>query len=419
MNSEILCIGNELLDGRIFDRNAGLLCRALKAEDIEVHSVCFIRDSVQAITGAVKLATLRSESLIITGGLGSTIDDITRETLIKISGAKKHLDKKEKKRLMTLLSAKDNIRDYEKNLILKQAFFPQNSKVLTNPIGSASAFVFPLKEDFFCAAFPGVPIELEAILKIYNFRDLLFPFIKKQTMQSCERIFRFFGVGELRINEKIKFLHSNYPDISFSILPDLGEVSLIIRGNPDCIEKLENEVINFFPHNLFGRDEKDIFDSLALSLKSNEHSLSVCESMTGGLLGEKLTQSSGASEFFAGGYILYSNASKQHTLKLPEGLLQKYGPVSSVCAREMAVKTREHFSTDFALSITGYAENPEHGKKNAATEGYVHIGLAARKESLLFEHKFSGNRAMVRLRAAKYACAHLKNYLNTRKKPNK
>jgi len=394
MRASIISIGNELVGGVTVDTNAAWLARELTAVGCEVFEHATVGDDRSAIAEAVSSALGRADLLIITGGLGPTPDDVTREGIADALGVaiKTHPD------------AEGQIRDFYQKLQrritpsgYRQALIPVGCEVIANPWGTAPAFG-GRREGCRFFALPGVPSEMKAI-----FRAGILPKIVVETggRRSATGVVRCFGTSEASIGEKIADLMAAERNPKVGVTADEAVISVRITATGEdeaaarvAVDADIAEVRKRLGRYVLGECEATLSSAVAELLKSSRKTIATAESCTGGLLAKSLTDIPGSSAYFLRGYVTYANEAKTGILGVPEGILASEGAVSEAVARLMAEGCRRQAGSDFAVSITGIA-GPGGGEAPDKPVGLVYFGLADERgvfvKQILFGSHLSRN----------------------------
>ena len=371
MNASIITIGEELLIGQVVDTNAAWLANKLYWLGIRVRKVVTVGDSDSEIRRALHQEWPASELLIVTGGLGPTPDDQTRESLAK------HFRRSLEKNSEVLDHLEESFSKRGKDLpasCARMAMVPAGFTPLGNPIGIAPGLLYEGTRCRMLFALPGVPSEMKAI-----FKESVAPRIVTQRIQSpvVHRTLCTAGEPESALASKLADLTGRF-DIAF--LPRPGCVRLRLTSTGDNAKK-ELDVLEVLVRlrvgtAIFGTGVDTLEMVLGKQLKKRGYTIAVAESCTGGLLLDMLTNVPGASKYVSGGVVAYSNAIKQHLLGVRTTTLDQEGAVSKGVALEMAHGVREKLDTDVGLSVTGVA-GPD-GRTAKKPIGTVWIGYADR-----------------------------------------
>lgn len=380
MKCELISIGDELLIGQTINTNASWLGKRLNDLGLDVVHGVIISDNKESIISALDDAIKRSDFVIITGGLGPTTDDITKQTLTEYFNTK----------LIRVEKVENKIKDYFKNRklpILKtnldQALLPENCKILDNTRGTASGMWFE-KEKVVFISLPGVPYEMKGIMN-----DHVFPVILKMNGNSnivVNKTIKTHGMGESFLAEIIKdweigLVHSK---IKLAYLPSPGIVKLRLTasGNNDNIlnDKIDKEINNLkllIPHQIYGYDFDEMDDVVGALLKIKGLTVSTAESCTGGAVAKMLTSKSGSSAFYYGSIVGYTNQAKEDLLEVDKVNLTKFGAVSKNVVEQMAKGVRKKLNTDYGLATSGIA-GPNGGTDDKPV-GTIWIAVATKE----------------------------------------
>jgi len=375
MIAEIISIGNELLQGKIDDTNATYVSRRLAAAGIVTKNRTTVGDDREGIADALSRAAGRADIIIVTGGLGPTVDDVTVDAAADFFGTGIEIRPEIEKRVrkfyeMIGVPCTENA--------LRQARIPAGAEVIENPVGTApgTRFVHNGKEFMF---FPGVPREMSAMID-----TAVEKLVERSGRVILSRSIRVFGAGESVIESMIPTAITTAANPSFSFLPQRFQVELRLTAigsdKEEClafIEPVAREIYERVGDYIYGEDN-DTLESVAFErLRQKGLTVAFAESCTGGLLGGRFTSVPGASEVFLGSIVSYSNEAKNRLLGVSESLLSEFGPVSEQVAKAMAAGALDRFGADVAVSVTGNA-GPTSGDEKSRI-GQVYIALARRK----------------------------------------
>ncbi len=374
MNAEIITVGTELLLGRITDTNAVYLSRKLAEAGINLFFRTSVGDNNERLISALSAASERAGLIIVTGGLGPTVDDITRGAVAGFTGKKLVCDEVVLKKIRFFFE-KLKIEMPESNI--RQAYIPENAVVMQNDAGTAAGFIVEHNKKII-AVMPGVPAEMKPMAE-----NLLFPYLETKTGDNKEIIIsksiKIAGLPESYVNDKIKDFFESSKNPSVAILAHQNEIEIRITtkaGNEtrarEMAGPLVSEVYGRLGENIFGVDNDTLEDKTAELLFEKNLTISTAESCTAGILASGLTSVPGSSGYFTGGINAYSNAVKINMLGAGSGTIEKHGAVSPECAEEMAVKCAEKFGTDIAVSTTGIA-GPGGGRASRCTPPQTNV----------------------------------------------
>ncbi len=415
IRGEIITIGNELIAGAQVDTNSAYLAEKLQNRGISVQRIISIGDDAHAIATAVKESIERAELILITGGLGPTSDDITTETAARVLKRKLKFYPEVWEKIKKLISSFGlEITEGQK----KQAYLPEGSELINNPIGTAPGYL--VKEaDCLLIFLPGVPRELEAMVE-----NFVLPRLEKEweaLLHIQNRTFMAFGISESQADELLKNIPRDQKDIKLSFLPHFPEIRIriTVRGtsSQDAYEKLnfwEKEIRKRLAPYIFGVDGESMEEVVGNLLRKANATIAVAESCTGGLIGHRLTNVPGSSDYVERIVVAYNNQAKIDLLKVPEDIIQSHGAVSEPTARFMAQGVRDLAGTDLGLSTTGIA-GPSGGSAEKPV-GTVFISLADGKETWVKSYHFHGDRYQIKLMTSQVALNRVRRYLLQKKR---
>ena len=393
MKAGIFLVGTELLNGATIDTNSIYIAEELNKYGIEIEFKMTVRDVMDEIVKALKYAKKNVDLVILTGGLGPTDDDITKEAMAKFLKKKLVVDEKEKKELLKKYKSyknpnKTNFKEVEK---------PEGAISFKNDVGMAPAvYVDGL------VAFPGFPNELKNM-----FPKFLKYYVKENNLKSQIYIKDIitYGIGESVLETTVKDLFTE-GDIFYEFL--VKDYGTLIRlqtkiENKKNVAKIVKKLYNRISEFIIGEDDERIENTIFERLNSGEKPLTIstAESCTGGMIASKLIEVPGISENFIEGIVSYSNEAKIKRLKVKKETLEKYGAVSEEVAREMLAG----LNTDIGISTTGIA-GPGGGTKNKPV-GLVYIGIKVKDEVKVFRRELKGDRNKIRQRAMMHALYNL------------
>ncbi len=410
MYGEIITIGNELTSGKVLDLNAWYAAGRLTASGLRVIRVTSVGDDAGRVSQAIKEALGQSLFVILTGGLGSTEDDMTNEIVAEALKRPLSLDRE----MFELIKSYVETRGMEMSPSLeKMAWMPKNSKML-DPKGTACGF--SLTEGKVRLYFlPGVPDQMRYLMDKFVIPELLTQYKTLPVMR--QRILKLYGLIEPKIAEILKQLPERTENIILGFYPHFPEnhITISLRGSDEPtvtkgLDRVEQDIRNLVGPFIFAAGNQRMQDVVGEMLRERKRNLSVAESCTGGLIGNLITDVSGSSEYFQGGMIVYSNPSKVDLLNVSPETIEKYGAVSDQTVREMARGVKKKINPDIGLAVTGIA-GPDGGTKDKPV-GTVHIGLASGKETFSEKYRFRGTREQVKLNTAMMALDWIRRYLN-------
>lgn len=364
MKAEIITIGDEILYGQTVDTNSAWLGTQLNAMGIEVSEILTVSDRRDAILDALKRGGSRADLILTTGGLGPTNDDISKKTLAEYFGVGLKRNKEIEEQVKALLR---RWKREAEPVHLGQADLPENCEALPNPLGTAPGMLFHEKGKIF-VSLPGVPHEMKAI-----FRNELAPRLQK--LWKLPAIRHYFimtaGMGESDIASRLQEFEAGLPEnVKLAYLPSLGMVKLRLtaRGSNDdkldtILKKLASDLIRLLPDVVFysgTNGEMSISKAVGQLLLENKAHLATAESCTGGKIAADIVSIAGASHYFAGSVVAYSNQVKMKVLGVRPETLKAHGAVSEQTVKEMAEGVCKLMVTEYAIAVSGIA-GPEGG----------------------------------------------------------
>lgn len=398
MNAEIICVGTELLLGNIINTNAAFIAERISRLGIDCYHQCVVGDNMDRVLAQLKESSARSEIIILSGGLGPTEDDMTKEAVSEFNKLPLVEDAVSRKSIADYF-AKRGIEPTENNW--KQALLPKGATAVPNPNGTAPGIILETKKNTYILL-PGPPIELEAM-----FDDEIMPFLaSKQEGVLYSRTVKIVGIGESKAETMIKDLIDAQSNPTIATYAKTGEVHIRVTASAEGekeAKKLVKPVVKeikarFGEHVYAAEDGISLEKSIIDLLESNKMTLSTVESCTGGLIASSIVSVSGASEVFKCGLVTYSNKSKRKLAGVKKGTLDKHGAVSSQVATEMAKGGASATKSDVCIAVTGIA-GPDGGTEEKPV-GLVYIACCVDGIVKVKECHFSGNRNKIRALSA-------------------
>ena len=403
MQAEIITIGDEILIGQIIDTNSAFLAKEFNKIGVSIYQITSIQDDEAHILKALKEAEENADIIIITGGLGPTKDDITKQTICHYFND-------------TLVESKAVLANVERifsrfnrpllDVNKYQALVPSKSKVLMNQYGTAPGMWLEKNGKVF-VSLPGVPYEMKALILdkvIPQLRDKYhFPYIMHKTLLT-------YGMGESALADQIESWEDALPSyIKLAYLPSLGRVRLRLSAKSDDKSKMEAEIQRqvdlLLPQiqDIFVgfEEDKSIEAVIGLQLTALGKTLSIAESCTGGKIAQAFTANAGASKYFKGSIVSYATESKEHILEVSKSDIETDSVVSKSVTEAMAKNVRRLFNSDYAISTTGNA-GPSKGDSDAEV-GTVWIAIATKDSVYAEVYNFGNHREKVIMRATNKA----------------
>jgi len=409
MNAEIVVIGTEFLLGASVDTNSAWIARGLAAAGFDVQSVRTVGDHEKRLEEVLQSSLARHDLVVATGGLGPTVDDMTRRVAAKVSGHSL-VYREDLARGIEEFFRKRNRPCLKANL--SQAFTPQGGVLVPNSLGTAPGFIVKVGKSHL-VVLPGVPSEMRVM-----FENTVVPYLKELRPGGAvvrSRVYRTTGMTESQLNETLRdiFESSKNPSMAVTADPEGVDVRLTARSESgekadQMLEALGKTVLGRLPNHVYGLNEDGLETLVGRLLKMRHLTLSTAESCTGGLIARRLTDVPGSSDYFLRGYVVYSNEAKTDLLQVEGTLLKSRGAVSAEVAKSLAANCRKNSGSSLAVATTGIA-GPG-GGSDTKPVGQVFIALADESSSQVFEHRFSGDREGIRRRAAQAALELLRRY---------
>ena len=407
----ILVTGAEVLDGRVVDTNSSFMASQLRERGMVVGEIRTLPDSQPLIVEGLRALAAKHAVIIVSGGLGPTTDDLTREAVAEFTGTKLEENLEVRARLEAFYQERRRVMSPTN---LKQATFPTGSTIIPNPRGTAPGFSIRSQRsahhEVVIAAVPGVPAEMRPM-----FEESLLPLIQSRVASSpplSRLVMRIFGLPESEVGARIEQCRLD-SRIEVSYRAAFPEIQVILKATESSlltaaklpVEKALGE------HHIFSRTLDDSLESIVHELlRASSTTVAVAESCTGGHLGALLTRTPGSSATFVGGVMAYSNEVKSSLLGVPAELIQRCGAVSAEVARAMAEGVRTRLDTTYALSITGIA-GPS-GQTDGKPVGTFFVGFASPDTVVAFRYFYPSFRDRVRTFAAMTALDLLRRHLS-------
>ena len=399
--ASVVSVGNEILNGEIIDTNIGFLSRQLLGLGIKVAGAYTAADEVEKIVRVLRLAREEADIILVTGGLGPTHDDVTREALARFLGVELRFDQGLYEKIREFFTGRGR-RMVEKNKV--QAFLPEGAEALVNELGTAPG-IWAEKGGKVFAVMPGVPAEMEVMFERSVAGRL-------RGMVSNHAIFvrklMCFGTGESNIAEILGDLmkRGRNPEINCTASGGVITLHIVATAQSEADAKRmagEDEAVlrEKLGNLVYGVDGESLGEVVGKELAKRGKTIATAESCTGGLAAKLLTDVPGASGYFAYGWVAYSNEAKMSELGVDEQIMRKDGAVSEEVASAMAAGAREKAGADLAIGITGIA-GPAGGSEDKPI-GLVYISVCSDNMCDTERFVFSCNREFVRLRAAQTA----------------
>jgi nicotinamide-nucleotide amidase len=409
MDAEIVAVGSEMLTPQKIDTNSLYLTDQLNALGVEVVQKCVVGDDRQRLADVVRAAMERSRIVVVTGGLGPTEDDVTRDAVASALGRGLHFDQGICDRIA------ERFRKFNRKMAeinKRQAYVIDGAEVLPNARGTAPG-QWLNTDHAVIALLPGPPSELKGLWEA-EVMPRLQAKLPPQVLRT--RFYRVAGMTESDVDLTVAPIYTRYTNPACTILAAAGDIQLHLRARCETAEDAErllaevgSQIETALGERLYTCSGEPLEACIGAMLAARLQTVCVAESCTGGMLAERITNTPGSSRYFAGGFITYWDDVKSTLLGIDREVIRREGAVSDAVARAMASSARERFSTDYALSVTGVA-GPEGGTE-ALPVGSVYVGLATREGVHVRSLRLPGDRGRIRTLATNAALDMLRLHL--------
>ena len=406
---EIIAVGSELLSPHFLDTNSLYLIERLNDLGLEANFKTIVGDDLDDLKLAIHNSLARAHIVFITGGLGPTKDDRTREVLASVLKRKllfrddlfEQIHKRFQRRSIPMPSVNK-----------KQAYVIEGSELLDNRKGTAPGIWMEIPSNII-AVLPGPPTELKTMFETSVWPRLL----KFQRIYSVRKTLKITGLTESKVESLIQNDYPKDKDLRLSTLARPGqiEIHLLCQSQKDSahakkkMKVLSSTLLFKLGENVFSTSGEELEEIVGNMLRQNQKTVAAAESCTGGYLGHRLTNIPGSSDYFLLGITAYQNDQKSRLLRVPQDLLDKYGAVSSEVASAMADGIREKSSADYGLAITGIA-GPG-GSTADKPVGLVYTALAGKNHFEVKKNLFLGDREIIKFQSSQKALDMLRRYL--------
>lgn len=409
MFAELITIGDELLIGQVVDTNSAWMGRELNNIGIEVLRIVSVRDREEEILEAIDNAMKRVNIVLVTGGMGPTKDDITKQTLCKYFNTELIFSEEVFENVKRVLAGKIPMNKLNKG----QAMVPKNCTVINNPVGSASVSWFE-RDGKVLVSMPGVPQEMTTVMA-----ESVLPKLHErfQTDVIMHQTFLVQHYPESVLAEKLEAWEVALPDcIKLAYLPKLGIIRMRLTGRGHDRKEVETllnrekaKLETILGEDIFSEEDTPLEVIIGELLKKRKLTVSTAESCTGGSIAERLTSIAGSSEYFKGSIVAYSNEVKKDLLYVSSETLEKYGAVSEETVIEMVKGAMKALKTDCAVATSGIA-GPGGGTPEKPV-GTVWIAAGYKNEIRTYKQETNRGRAMNIERAGNNALLMLRDLL--------
>ncbi len=401
-NAAIICIGNELLNGQTVDTNSNWLAGRLLTASIPVVYTCTVGDVISDIKSAIECAAAKADIILITGGLGPTDDDLTRNGIAEFLAVGLEYHSEIENKVRCFFASRGYVMPQKSKI---QAYLPAGTSEIENNLGTAPGIFFE-NDKKIIAAFPGVPSEMKQM-----FDKSILPRIEKIARGDfiVVRKVRCIGTGESTIAEMLGDLMSRDKNPQINCTVNRGIITLYVVARDKDKNRAESladrdvqKLCGILGKLVYGLDEQTLPQVVGQKLLAGKKTLALAESCTGGLIAKMITDVPGSSRYFVGGWVTYSNELKISELGVEKELIERYGAVSGEVAAAMAAGARQKAAADYAIAVTGIA-GPQGGSEQKPV-GLVYISIVTSAgidtEKCLFGPR---DRGFIRQRAAQTA----------------
>jgi len=394
-DAELIAIGSELLGPIRLDTNGSFLARRLGERGIAVRFRTVVGDDIEDLRDAFRVALGRAGLVIATGGLGPTVDDLTREAVAGLLGLPLDEDPAILAGIEERFGRHGHVMPPQNR---RQALVPRGAVVLPNPVGTAPGLLLRAGGRI-AALLPGVPAEMRAMVD-----ESLLPLIEGTGQRFVHRVLKIAGLTESDVDRRLLDVHRVAGPVEWTILALAGQIEIHLRQSapegseaPD-LERLDAAIAAILGERLFGRDDETLEGVVGRILQGRGESLSVAESLSGGGVSRRITSVPGASRYFRGGVVCYSDDAKMSLAAVPLEALRRHGAVSEPVALLMAEGIARQVGAHWGLATTGYA-GPEGGGA-AHPPGTVCIAVTGPGVSVSTQTRLPGDRVSVQERSA-------------------
>ena len=406
MNIAIIAVGNEVLCGQIVNTNSSYIATEVENLGAVITHQQVVSDKEEAVVEALEVAYHYADIVVTVGGLGPTVDDLTRQGVAKFF----------KEELVEDADSLQKIEDFYKRIQRpmspnnkQQALVFQSGKMLPNPRGTAPG-LFLKKDDRTVFLLPGPPDELKPMVQAE-----ILPYIKERLdVKLLTRTYRIYGIGESAAETKIMALYEQYPQVNLAPYASLSYVDYVMSAPENYegqLDAFDKEFTEIFKDNIVGGRGVPLAKTVVELLKGKDLTIATAESCSGGMLASELVNVEGVSDVFLEGLVSYSNEAKIKRLGVSPETLKTYGAVSEQTVREMADGLRAQIGSDLAVSISGLA-GPGGGTKEKPV-GLCYMALSTKKGTVVESYIFPGDREKVRIRVTSAALFLIFKHIKT------
>ena len=391
MDTVVITVGREVLSGKTVNTNLRDIAMMLSEIGLEISKSFVIDDSIEEY---YKILDMVDEELVIfTGGLGPTVDDLTREAVYQYYNLQTYIDEAVLDEIKGYFDRREQVMTSANH---KQAMFPIGSRILENKLGTAPGVCIDVDEQHI-VLLPGPPREMRPMLKE------VISYLKEQVgIQLFSEGFKLVGTGESAMEEKLQGFYEQHPNVRIAPYASLGEIKYIFTSKSKAdLKRAKDQFFHAFRDYVYGSLEDTLEEVVVALLKDRKKLVSTVESCTGGRIASAITGVPGSSNVFHEGLVTYSNQAKIDYLGVREETLENYGAVSAECVEEMALGLYRKTKADYVISVSGIA-GPSGGTKEKPL-GLVYFGFCVDGSVKTVKQVFNGNRSMVQKRATIFA----------------
>jgi nicotinamide-nucleotide amidase len=405
MKAAIITIGDELLIGQTLDTNSAWIGAEMSKSGFDVYRITSVHDRREDIIYALNEAAGKTDVVLITGGLGPTSDDITKQTLCEFFNTHLIMNYEVLSMIEEMMSRR-NFPMNENNR--RQAEVPESCRVLKNTSGTAPGMWFE-KEGTIYISMPGVPHEMKHLMN-----EVVLPELNKRFTSQIiiHRNIMTYGTFEAKLAETLTTFEAGLPEnIKLAYLPASGVIKLRLTGTGSdnnsltyLISEQVKKLYEIIPELIYGENEESLEMVIGKHLKLNNKTVSTAESCTGGEIAHLLTSVPGSSAYYKGSVVAYANSIKTQLLGVQEFIIDRYGAVSEQAIKEMAAGARSLFKTDYAVATSGIA-GPD-GGTDLKPVGTIWIAVASEK-GIVSEKRVFGNDRITNIKRFSLAALNL------------
>ena len=406
MKAEIISVGTELLLGETIDTNSNFLANEFPSLGIDLLWTTQVGDNFNRLEEVIRTAIQRSNIIFVTGGLGPTEDDITRETLALALNEKISIDQKQEKKLRDFFASRS--REFpEKNI--KQASIIKSAEFLDNPVGTAPGW-WVKKNDFQIILMPGPPSEMKTMW----FEQIKNRLLNKSQEILVKKIIKTSTLGESHINEMIEsFLQGKNPSVGIYVKKDGVSIRIAAKAKNqeiayEMIKPIEREIKEILNKYIWGEDDQKFAQVIQKTMHKHRLTLGIIESASGGNLANEITNIENSSSFFKGSLVAYQKDAKIFS-GLSQEILKKEGTISSKTTSELAKNAKQIFKADIGLAITGVAGSKTIENKESGT---IYLSITNGVKVINKELLLPGDRTQIKNRATFLSFTLIKEFLD-------